>query len=228
MTDKTEPRPYSDNAAYLDAEISYIQALCTVLGVEDRLRQDSIPHVACDQRLVGDAERASDQQAKRLVTVKQELRSRLRQKIDARLEASRHSTAGTKLGLDILCEEYRLGAQERLCLLVLTVPAISIELGDSLQDRLGRSAWCGAPTVETLVKVLEPRCVADRLKARKLFRRDAPLLRHGLINVEYPSRYAGPDDQLGAVVRLTSKGFARIVRDPEFADDDQQDSEKAV
>ena len=221
MTRKHQIQPYENDADYLDSEVEYL-----------RLRLARIETGKC----LGDAERAATESAdtprNRRPGVP-ELRGTLhalanqeqqaRDEIDARLTRHRADTDRPELGLDRLCREYDLGAEERLLLTALAVPCISKELADRILYEQG--GFCGRLSVGELVTILDPKGVGDWIQARRYFRPSTPLEKHGLVVVE-PYGFPTAETLMTSNVELTLKAFAIIISDPEVlaevpADDKQ-------
>ena len=210
------------NESYFDQEVEYL-----------RLR---LARIEVDRRLA-DAERecteSPDHRPSRAAGVP-ELRGALhalayqeqqaRDEIDACLEAHRSSDQ-PELGLDRLCREFDLSAEERLLVLALAVPAISKELADVVLREQG--GFCGRATVTELCQVLSPRNVADWLRTRAYFRPTAPMLKHGLVFLDSFGRRSAAETLLSTGVELSLKAFGIIFNDPEAEDEVPPDNSQS-
>ena len=209
MTTKNRPEPFT-NTTYLDAEIEHLRLRLHRIELEHRL---------------ADAERAATESASgprgRGPGIP-ELRGTLcevsrreqqaRDEIHAHLEVRRADPNVPELGLDRLCMEYDLGAQERLLILGLLVPAISKSLADHVCFEVG--GFCGRLSVADLCFVLNPQSVEGWLQARRCFRPDAPLIKSGLVAVDTYGAVTA-ETLMNANVELSLKAFSIILSDPE-------------
>ncbi len=213
--------PFDNDAEYFNQEVEYL-----------RLR---LARIEVDRRL-GDAERecaeSPDRRPSRAASVP-ELRGTLhavahqeqlvRDEIDARLEVHR-SGDYPELGMDHLCREFDLNAEERLLITALAVPAVSKELADMvLRDQGG---FCGRATVTELCQVLYPRNVADWLRTRAYFRSDAPLRGHGLVVLDPFGRSRAAETLPNTHLDLSLKAFAVIFNDPQVEDEVFEDEDE--
>ena len=212
MAPKNQIQPYENDAEYLDSEVEHLRLRLARIETEKRL---------------GDAERAATESADTNPRSRRpgvpELRGTLhelahkeqqaRDEIDARLTMQRADTDASELGLDRLCREYDLGAEERLLLTALVVPAVSKELADLCLREQG--GFCGRLSVGELSQVLYPQSVGDWLKARRLFRPEAPLVKHGLVDLDAYGKRSTAETLMNANIELTLKAFAVIFSDPD-------------
>ena len=139
---------------------------------------------------------------------------KLRQEIDARLDLNRRDSGAPTLGLDEVCEEHGLNAEERLALLTALPFGISQSLAESILRDLVARHW-GAASVSDAIAVLDPQDIGDWLRYRALFRPGAPLVLSGLIEIEQTIGGVGPDTLICADYRLTLEAFAKITGDGE-------------
>ena len=88
--------------------------------------------------------------------------------------------------------------------------AVAEELAESIHGDLEAGGY-GAPTVESLMRLLDAKSVADRVQLRRLFRPDGPLLKGGLVILDCYVKDAMPDDLLSSRIRLTTRAFSTLV-----------------
>lgn len=201
--------PYSGDAEYIDDEITWLTTKAQRLAAEFDLREAE-RDPGCHGTRVGRRHKpvAADE-ARRRVSAHHEQEIALRSAVDARLHATR--TVGTTLGLDQLCIECALDGAERLALLAALMPALGEKLTQAVLGGLD-SYIVTSPTVELLLLLAEAKTVAERLKVRAMFESpEAPLVKHGLVTMEYHGREASPADLPGAMFTLTEGAFRAIL-----------------
>ncbi len=201
--------PFASDAEYLDAEFAVLRARSHRLAatheeVLNRTAEDTSDAHA--RREV----RASSREAHLRAVDLERQEERLRAQLDARLMVHRADAMRPKLGLDRICEEARLSKEERLVLIAASVPGVSQRVAEQV---FADVTFYGALSIADLCALLEPQNVGDWLTVRRLFRKDAPLRRDGLIVLAEPSGDAGPDTLLGLDARLSMRAWALLTGD---------------
>ena len=212
MAIDTQLSPFRDDPTYLDAELRWLR--CRVSRI---LAERQLTDAQAEEETDGDPAyarrpgRVDSRELRCRVVELRELEAKLRQEIDSRLGQSQESTAAPTLGLDSICGEHELIAEERLILLVAFPFGVSQTLAESVLGELAQH-W-GSIAVADAIAVLDPQRLGDWLRYRALFRPDAPLVSNGLIEIERTSGSRGPDTLPCADFRLTLETFARITGD---------------
>ncbi len=213
--------PYHSDAAYLDAEFSWLRLHVSLLDLERRFEGRGTDDVSPSTSRVGEAENVASKELNRRLGGLQKDVEATRQAVDAKLET--HRKAGTfKLGLDVLTERYQLSPDERFILLALALPAVSAPLSMDIYATMG--VFSGTLQIQEVVSLLQPAGVEDWLRYRRLFQVSNPLIKHGLITVDYPGREATPGDLWYADVSLTRLALAIIAGDPDINADGNADN----
>jgi len=89
--------------------------------------------------------------------------------------------------------------------------AVSEELAEAVHGDLGVGMY-GSQSAEGLLRLLDAQSVADRVRLRRLFGPEAPLVKAGLILIDhYRSDPTAPEDLLGCRVRITQAAFDVLV-----------------
>ena len=203
------PKPFENDADYIEEEIHWLAARTSRLAAEQELREAE-QEVSIHGTRVGRRHKpvAADE-ARRVASIFRSKEDKLRAAIDARLEVSR--TAGFTPGLHRLSDEHGLTKNERLALLTALVPTLGEKL---MQEVLGKldSYIVSSPAVEMLILLSGSESVGARLSVRAFFSSpDVPLIRNGLISMDYFSREASPADLPGAQFSLTESAFKTIL-----------------
>ena len=219
MNEPNPPQPFTDDADYLDLAFAHLVAEARRIGAERRLVEDvhSLPLWHHD-RTLGRQGTVGEEETRRQADALVAEEHRLRKQLDARLTAHRADKARPTLGIDVVTEEAGLSEQERMVLLVCSALAISPDIGKAITEGLGTGAFSRFG-VEGAMTLMEPQGVAGWLGFRRLFLRTAPLVRHDLIAIEFPSVTFGPTDVLAATVEVTHKGLALVTGDPTLANE---------
>ena len=203
------PAPFASDCDYLEAEFNLLACRVQRLAAERELR-------AADRReraeagSVGRSRHVADDDATRRHAVFSAREEQMSADLDARLQAHRSDPTAQRLGIDILAQTHGLGEEERLILLSALSYAVAEELAESIHSDLEAGGY-GAPTVESLMRLLDAQSVADRVLLRRLFRPDGPLLKGGLVILDCYTKDAMPDDLLSSRIRLTSRAFGVLV-----------------
>lgn len=204
--------PFSSDAEYLEAEMAWLKARTSRIMAERKVVETLAEEEDGDPAHLKRPGRPGSREARCRVVEAVERETKLREGIDLRLTA--HRASGRQpLGLDVICEEHGLSAEERLVLLTalpigLAQPIAATTLGDLLH-------YWGSVTVAECVVILGVKGLGDWVRLRGLFRPSGRLKRLGLIDVVLIPGPVGPDTLPCADVRLTLAAFAKIVGDPE-------------
>jgi hypothetical protein len=185
---------FDSDAEYLDAERTYLRARSHRISAEKSGREPRC----------------------RLAELR-EIETSRRAELDAQLVAHRQATGHCPLALDLLCERHQLSDIERFVLICAALPGIHQNIAEDALS--GIVAFCGATSVADLIALLDPRSIADFIVARRLFHRNATLVRTGLIVLGEPRGEIGPDTLLGLDVRLSLTCFAQLVGEDSIVDE---------
>jgi hypothetical protein len=202
-------KPFTTNANYIESEIHWLCVRTSRLAAEQELRAAERDINSHGTRVGRRHKPVAADEARRLATVFRTQEDKLRADIDARIEATRKS--GVTLGLDRLCEQHDLAPYERLALLVAVVPTLGEKLTQEVLGKLD-SYIVNQPSVEMLIILTESQSVEDRLKVRSMFNSpEVPLVKLGLISMDFHRNEASPADLPGAQFSLTEMAFNTIV-----------------
>jgi len=214
--------PFNDDAEYMDQEVEFLRLRLARIEVDRRLAFAEQECTESPDRRPSRAAGVPELRGTLHALAHQE--QQVRDEIDARLEAHR-SGDHPELGMDRLCHEFGLNADERLLITALAVPAVSKELADEVLR--GQGGFCGRATVSELAdQVLYPRTVADRLRARAYFRPDAPLVVNGLVVLNPFGGGSTAETLPSTGVELSLKAFAVIFNDPQAEDEVPEDEDE--
>ena len=210
MTDTNTPQPFTSDADYLDQVFELLTLRARRIGARRRLEEaPRLP--GFDHRTVGQRETVEDEEVSRVRESLLASEKDRQEHLDARIRAHRADSSKDPLGIDVITEEAGLTEDERTVLLAITALAVSGEIGERITEGLGAGPFSRFE-VESAILLLDPKCTADWLKYRRYFHRSAPLVKHELVVVEYPSIHAG--DLLQASVEITCRAFGRITGTP--------------
>ena len=203
--------------------VQWLLARSTRIGEEQRLLDEQRPRgLSWDHRSLGvPLPGVACEEMKRRLTSLREEETRLREDLDDWLTAHRDSSKPA-LGIDALCDQSGLSDDERVILLAATVVAIHEGLGKQILEPLG-GGMLTRSDIQSTVQLLDPPDVAGWVKARRYFSTKAPLVRDGLITVEYPTRGCPPGDLMSCTVMVSPRAFSTIVGEP--FDDEAQDTD---
>ncbi|MBI2378014.1 MAG: hypothetical protein HYV07_28695 [Deltaproteobacteria bacterium] len=206
----SDPNIPLNNFTYLGLEASWLHARAARIGGEERLREDEsdnsienhVHRVGRGRPVRSDAGRLD------LVTLR-EREDSIREDLDNRLAAHHADKSLPMLGLDKLGQDFGLGPDERMVLLVVGVVGLSPRWSEEVFEPLGLFAY--AFEVQNLIPFISPSpTVEDLVRVRRLFRWDAPLVRNGLVVVDYGTRCYLPRDFAQAAVSISAKGLAGL------------------
>lgn len=211
--------PFSSDAEYLEMEMAWLKARTSRVMAERRVIETLAEEEDADPAHLHRPGRSGSREARCRVVEAAEKERKLREGVDARLTAHRAS-GSPPLGLDVVCEQHGLSAEERLVLLTalpigLAQPIAAATLGDLLH-------YWGSVTVAECVVILGVTGLGDWIRLRGLFRPTGRLKRLGLIDVVLIPGPVGPDTLMCADVRLTLPAFGRIVGDPEVVGEGEE------
>lgn len=212
MTESQEtptPQPFNSDASFLDAAFSWLASRVARLVAERRLRETLKDEKTGEDRTIGRVQRVSTDESRRQVVALLAKEKDLKANLDARHQATLDDPNTPRLGIDVVSEEAGgLGEEDRLFLIALLVPACSPRMSDEIYE--GFNVY-GSLNTAHLIELLDPQGVGDWLEARRHFRWDAPMIRQGFLTLDFPSRYANPEDFIGSTqVRLTAKAFSAL------------------
>ena len=204
--------PFSSDAEYLEMELAWLKARTSRVMAERKVVETLAEEEDGDPAHLKRPGRPGSREARCQVVELGEKEGKLREGIDARLTAHRAS-GSPPLGLDVICEEHGLSAEERLVLLTALPIGLSQRIAETtLGDLLH---YWGSLTVAECIVILGVQGLADWIRLRQIFRPQGRLKRLGLIDVVLIPGPVGPDTLMCADVRLTLRAFGQIVGDPE-------------
>jgi len=209
-SDNNSVGPFTGNAEFLDLEFQFLLARALRIGAQARVREAEQLLPGRGHTTVGEGgpEVGIEETRRRHELLAKEER-RIRDLIDARLEAHRAAASRDPIGLEVLALDHVLDEADKTILLLLTAAAVSQQLIWEITGHLG-GQWSG-PDVETTIRLLHPEGnVAAWLSARRRFHRSGALVRCGLLKVDYPSSDCGPASLLAADVSITMAAMAVI------------------
>jgi len=205
--------PFSSDPESLDSELRWLQVRVSRIVAERQLHNATGEEAEGDPAYTKRPGRLDTRELRCRVVELKEAEARARQACDERLDLNRRERGAPTLGLDEICKEHDLSAEERLVLLTCLPLGISQRVAEMiLADLLHH--W-GSISVADCVSVLDPKNISDWLRFRRLFRPSAPLVQNGIIEICKASGEPGPDTLMSADVRLTLDAFARITGDRE-------------
>ena len=221
---------FADDCAFLEMTYSWLSARCARIAAEQRIRQANRPGVPSGTRAIGQLPYDIEDEEQRRLGVLRDQEANLKADVDARLERHRATPGPIKLGLDKLTDEHDLHEDERLLLVILTLPALGGQpLVDAVLNDLATGIYCGL-TIEQIVVLFDLQRLRQHLRIRRLFGTTSKLVQGGLIVVEYASKVALPEDLHSARCSLTRPAFATLVGDPTINGEngDDHDGPKAI
>lgn len=216
----TDTNPNTDLSALYHVA-AWLQHRAARIGMERRRLEDSkgSHHLSWDHRLLGAQPRVAEDETKRRLAEAQDAERTVLQALERCWEAHRQS-GQSALGIDALSEESRLSDDERTILLAAALVAINDDLGKHVLENLG-GGMLSRLDVQAAIRLTDPGDIGGWVRARRYFRRQSPLVRDGLVTVEFPSPQCPPGDLLSASVEITAKAFATIVGDQSLMDEGQ-------
>ncbi|MBM4366279.1 MAG: AAA family ATPase [Deltaproteobacteria bacterium] len=210
---RTEVQPFPSDLDYLQAELHWIEARCRRIGLAAAAKNGAEGEAPRRRRGYRDEEEHDPSELLRRSKAHGREEARLRAEIDARLAKNR--AAGPALALDTMCEAYGLGAIERNTLLLALTPAFGSAAGAGICAL--RSDF--SPPFNSVVSVddiftFHEFDFADRVRHRKLFSLESPLMQSDLISRDFARRSAAPEDLLESQVVINARTFAHLVGQP--------------
>ena len=205
--------PYPDDPSYLDAELNWLKVRVSRIVAQRHLSDAQEEESDGDPAYARRPGRVDSRELRCRAAELRDAEKRSRDEIDARLRVNREQRGAPTLGLDELCLEHDLSPEERLILLTCLPLGISQRVAEKVLGELLQH-W-GSIAISDAIGVLDPKNISDWIRYRTLFRPNAPLVQHGLIEVSRHSGEPGPDTLPSADVRLTLTAFARICGDPD-------------
>jgi len=201
-------KSFENNAEYLDAAFDVLTLRVQRIAAE-REQREAKTEIRGGPHTVGRARLVAEDDANRSIATLRKSEVEAQAFLDARLEIHRADNDAPMLGIDRLAQQ-GLTDDERLVVLSLSSYAISEEMSEAIHGDLGTGMY-GSQSVEGLMRVLDANTVADRLRVRRLFAPEAPLVRGKLVVLDYLGREAEPEDLIGARVKLTTTAFDTLV-----------------
>lgn len=189
-------RSYTSDLEYLADEMRWIEARCS------RISDAANLHLLREGRAETASTPREDEGTIKRLTAMFRVHSRqeraLRARMDRRLARARNT--GFRPALCLLAETCGLSAPERTTLLLALAPAFSTTVGDLLTRGLGvKNASAVGVSVEGVFRFLEF-TMEQRIAGRRMFSRNAPLVKNDLIRLKDPSGGMGPAGLLAATV----------------------------
>ena len=199
-----QPEPYLNDTTYLQDEIAWLTLRCTRLGMlKDIRRSREGVDVVSDDPEIG----AKPEQKKHLAAL-QEAEDEHRRRINERLTVNRRE--GPSIGLDALCSQFDLDHVERQVLLLVTVPAIGIELADPLGSVGAFGFSIASITPEIVATTFLGLDLKGLLGLRDVLGESGRLVKHGLVEVEPVGRYNRVQDFAACGLFVTQMAFEVI------------------
>jgi len=201
----TDAKPFASAIGLMEAEITAAVARCRRIGVERKLAED---HRDDRHRIgvVGDVAATLDEEERRRLNAARAGEEAAQAMLEARRSATRK--AGVIVGLDALCEQHGLTEADRAALVLTAIPAVSREMAVCFDGISVHGYGSDLVSIEAVANYLELGFV-ERIGFVRRFRAEAPLVRHGLLNVDV-GRSCDPQDWTDAVIKFTSKAFATM------------------
>lgn len=215
-TEETSAEPFENDGEYIEAEIGWLATRTRRLAAAQEVTESELEVGSGDHRRVGQSRQVSDDEAARVLTHWQAQEGRYRAELDARLVSHRADSDAVQLGLDTICEKHALGAKERVILITCVVVGLGEIIARQVLGPLGVGIM-GSLSIDQALTILDPKTLQERLQARMFFQPTGKLIQSGLVNIEHPTRFLGPEDQLGAWLHISWDAFAQIVGLPDLA-----------
>ena len=204
---------YPDSPSYLDEELRWVRTRVSRILAERQLQGAMEEETDGDPAYTHRPGRLDSRELRCRVFELKETEKKLRNEINARLDLNRTQRGAPPLGLDEICKEFDLSAEERIVLVTCLPLAISQRVAEmTLGEMLHH--W-GSIAVSDLVAVLDPQGLGDWLRYRALFRPHSPLISHGLVTLGKPGGEVQPSTLMCSDVSLSLDCFARMVGDPD-------------
>ena len=208
--------PYATDAEFLEAEFNWLVARAARISLVHRLEQES-GHGAIAAQRMWPIDKTQIAEYRERVGVSEAIEMGVREEIDSRRSVHRATEGACKLGVDRVCDEHDLADDERLVLLIVTIVSCGSLYAEAITDALSGSHHYSL-TIDDVITLLDPHDLGGWAKARLLFHREAPLLVHGLIEVETHPQVPTTTDLLDCRVSITHRAFATITGVPELAE----------
>lgn len=209
--------PFKDDGEYLATEHQWIVARAARISLERRIQQDTGLGAIANQRMWPLDEAMIKEYRERLGHAKVVERGVRDHSLDERLAVHRATPGSKVLGIDEICGQYDLTEDERVVLLLTCIVAITSRYAHEISNALDGMQHCSL-TVDDCITLLEPGDVAEAMRARLLFRPEAPLVANSLIAVEVQPTHTTPTDILDARVSITFAALAVITGVPELTE----------
>lgn len=197
--------PFASPQALIAAELQWLAARTSRLKVEaDLFRIEN--EIILNSTRVGEQHRpiAADE-GRRVAVMLRQQEDKSRGDIDSRRKA------GKPVGIDAVSEAAGLCDEERLALILATVPCLGEQFTQRVLGPLD-SYVVSNPSVEMVLLTTEAEAIGDRLKILAMFDGpDVPLVRAGLISMDHSSRDACPATLPGAQFSLMADTFRALI-----------------
>jgi len=203
-----EAESYENELHHLAAEIAWVSARCHTLGARIEADQEADEVPASVPVLVeagADGKAATDAERKVARLAAQEVG--LRRQTDACLAATTES--GRMLGLECLVREYDLEQVEATVLLLAAIPAVGMDLYETLGS-LGSFGFAIMSVSPELVAVFGDLDLTGRVRLRGLLDENSRLVQAGLVEVGWDTSDA-LQDFWTATIHLTPKAYRVLV-----------------
>jgi len=186
----------------LEAEVNLAVARCKRIGIQRKILDEQDDHLRTG--IVGISTATETEEERRHLHLARVAEQAAQTALEARQTGCNEVT-----GLDALCVQHRLTEVEKAILVLAFIPVASKEMASCLDHISVHGYGSDVLVVESIANYFEMN-FADRLAVVDYFKADAPLVRHGLVNLDV-GRCGDPQDWRDAVVRLTSKAFEAII-----------------
>ena len=197
--------PFTSDYEFIEATFDLLTCRAQRTAAAREIREAALRESG-GARTVGRSHSVTNDDAARRVEVLTEREQRLGLDLETRRAAHKAAPETKPLGIDRLAEAHGLGEDEQLIVLACLCCALSEERAEAIHAGLGTGMY-GSHTVEGLTRLLDAQTVEDRIRVRRLFRPDAPLVKDNCIVLDYYGTEALPDDLLSARVKITSETF---------------------
>jgi len=201
-----DAEPYENELEHLADEIAWVGARCHSLGarIEADQEADEVPApLLIEAGASSEATTDTERKVARLAAQEVELR----RQIDARLATT--SEAGRMLGLECLAREYDLDQVEATVLLLTAIPALGMDLYETLGS-LGKFGFAIMSVSPELVAVFGDLDLAARVRLRGVLDENSRLMQAGLIEVGWDTSDALQEFWM-ATIHLTPKAYRVMI-----------------
>lgn len=210
MTGPPKPSAFVSDTDYLAAEFEWLRTRVERLTAERSEAQQRRVEAQREPSQPRPGREGARELHLRVLELREQERKQ-RELVDARLLTHRTGPLLPTLGLDKLCKQHGLSADERLLLLALCVPGAGPSIAEEVLFDL--PSFHGRLAVSDALLLLGCRTVTDWVEQRRLFRHDAPLLAAHLVELDSARGIEGPESLLGCDLRITQAAWGVLVGD---------------